>query len=140
MKTLIAYVDGSYCNKTKRYSSGVVLLYEDEVVKECSFEGSDVSLISMRNVAGEIKASEYAMEWAYKMGFTHLIIHYDYEGVEKWCTGAWKAKKEGTQSYVFAYGELSRKIDITFIKVKAHSGDVYNDRADRLAKDALDIK
>ena len=32
-----------------------------------------------------------------------------------------------------------KKIDIKFVKVKGHSGDKYNDIADKLAKKALGI-
>lgn len=140
MRTVIAYVDGSYCKKQKAYGSGVVMLYEDKVIKTASFKGEDPSIVGMWNVAGEIKAAERAMLWALRMGFTKLILHYDYEGIEKWCNGAWKAKKEGTQNYAYMYGKVKQGIEIEFIKVKAHSGDKYNDLADRLAKDALGLK
>lgn len=140
MSTIVAYVDGSYCNKKKAFSSGVVLIHEDKVIKEIGFKDNNPALVSMRNVAGEIKAAEYAMLWALKMGFKKLILHYDYEGVEKWCTGAWKAKKEGTIDYAYVYGRINHGLEVEFVKVKAHSGDKYNDRADRLAKDALGIK
>ena len=140
MRTITAYVDGSYCNKQKAYSSGVVLIHEGEVIKQVGFKDNNPALVGMRNVAGEIKAAEYAMLWALKMGFKKLILHYDYEGIEKWCSGAWKAKKEGTQEYAYIYGRVKHGIEIDFIKVKAHSGDTYNDLADRLAKDALGLK
>ena len=41
-------------------------------------------------------------------------------------------------------GETSRqaaeRVQFRFVKVKGHSGDTYNDLADRLAKDALGIE
>lgn len=139
-KTVVAYVDGSYCKKQKAYGSGVVMLHEGKVIKKYSFKGDDASIVGMWNVAGEIKAAEQAMIWALRMGFDKLILHYDYEGIEKWCTGAWKAKKEGTQDYAYMYGKVKQGIEIEFVKVKAHSGDTYNDLADKLAKFALGIK
>ena len=140
MKTVEVYVDGSYCKTKKEYSSGVVMLYNGEVIKKCGFKGNEPSLISMWNVAGEIKAAEYAMLWALRMGFKKLILYYDYMGIEKWCSGEWKTKKEGTQNYAYVYGKVKPKLEIEFVKVKAHSGNIYNDLADRLAKDALGLR
>ena len=38
------------------------------------------------------------------------------------------------------YDEIKKSVKVSFNKVKGHSGDKYNDVADRLAKDALGIK
>ena len=64
--------------------------------------------------------------------------YHDYEGISKWCEGQWEAKKEGTRAYREFYRQASEKVKITFRKVKGHSGDRWNDLADRLAKEALD--
>ena len=50
-----------------------------------------------------------------------------------------EGNKEGTQSYQAFYDNISKNVDITFVKVKGHSGDKYNDLADKLAKEALGI-
>ncbi|MCR5202139.1 MAG: ribonuclease H family protein [Lachnospiraceae bacterium] len=131
--TAVAYVDGSYNVATGEYGSGVILFFKETVTK-ISLKGNDKDLSSMRNVAGEIKASELAMKTALKQGAKKLIIHHDYEGICKWCTGEWKANKAGTMEYRELYKKYSLDLDISFIKVKAHSGDENNDIADRLAK------
>ena len=43
-----------------------------------------------------------------------------------------------TQDYHSQIQAMKKKIDINFIKVKGHSGDRFNDRADYLAKKALE--
>lgn len=93
----------------------------------------------MRNVAGEIKGSEAAIAFCLEREIQSLEIHHDYEGIAKWCTGEWKANKEATKTYRQYYLASSQRLQITFVKVKGHSGDQFNDRADRLAKDALGI-
>lgn len=137
--TAVAYVDGSYNVKTKIFSCGVVLLLKDgeEFLSE-SFD--DSNLASMRNVAGEIKGSMLAMEWCIENDFKNLHIFYDYAGIEKWCTGEWKTNKTGTIEYKKFYDEVSKRLNIGFHKVKGHSGDKYNDMADRLAKDAAGVE
>ena len=142
-----AYVDGSYNKTNQTYGSGVVLLYEDKE-KEISQSGSDEVMLEMWNVAGEVTAAMIAIEQAICLGCKKITIHYDYNGIEGWVRGCllngkrskiWKAEKAGAKMYKQFVADASEKIIIDFIKVKAHSGDHYNDRADRLAKDACGI-
>ena len=90
----------------------------------------------MHNVAGEILGSELAMQEAVRRGVGKLTIFHDYQGIASWCLGEWKANKEGTIAYKRYYDSLKGQIDISFRKVKGHSGDVWNDRADELARAA----
>ncbi len=132
----VAYVDGSYNIATKEFSYGVVMFHDG---KELHFSQKvdDRELAEMRNVAGEIKGSECAMRYAVENGCEILVIYHDYEGISKWCTGAWKANKPGTIAYKKYYEEVSSKLKVEFIKVKGHSGDRFNDVADELAKKAI---
>ena len=134
---LIAYVDGSYNIKTKEYGFGCILI--EGVIKELSGKGDKEALVSMRNVAGEILGSLAAMKFALENGYPGVCIYYDYEGIEKWANGLWRANKIGTQNYQKLVNEYRKKINISFIKVLAHSGDFFNERADKLAKKAVGI-
>jgi len=136
--TAVAYVDGSFDKASGDFSCGVVFLYEGQE-EHYSERYSDRELAAMRNVAGEIKGSETAMGVALEKGVSRLVIYHDYEGIAKWCNGAWKANKEGTRAYQAYYQEVRNQIPIVFVKVKGHSGDQYNDVADMLAKKALGI-
>lgn len=138
VEKITAYVDGSYNVATKEYSYGAVIFAGDK--KECFSEKfNDPELATMRNVAGELEGSMKAMRYAVEAGAKELDIFYDYEGIEKWCTGAWKTNKDGTKAYKAFYEQISQKVKVNFHKVKGHSGDRYNDEADVLAKAALGI-
>ena len=134
----VAYVDGSFNVATGEFSYGVVMFHNGE---EHTFNKafSDPELATMRNVAGEIKGAEAAMEYAYKNGMKSLTIYHDYEGISKWPLRLWAANKEGTKAYQQYYDEIKKSVDVKFVKVKGHSGDKYNDLADKLAKEALGI-
>lgn len=134
--TAVAYVDGSYDKVSGDFSCGVVFLYQGQE-EHYGQRYSDRELSAMRNVAGEIKGSETAMKIALEKGVERLVIYHDYEGIAKWCNGAWKANKEGTKAYQTYYQEVRKQLPITFVKVKGHSGDRYNDVADELAKGLL---
>jgi ribonuclease HI len=94
----------------------------------------------MRNVAGEIKGAEFVMRYCVENGIDKVRIYYDYEGIAAWAEGRWKTNKEGTIHYKRIFDELSEKLTVEFVKVKSHSGDKYNDMADRLAKDAAGVE
>lgn len=132
------YVDGSYNCVTEEFSYGMVVLLDDREETFCQ-KFDDRELASMRNVAGEIKGAEAAMRYALERGIKRIAIYHDYEGIAKWCTGEWKTNKEGTKAYRAFYEEASRKITVKFVKVTGHSGDRYNDMADRLAREALGL-
>ena len=136
---MVAYVDGSFLLEESRYSFGAVIFYDGQ---EYRFNGSDndAELADMRNVAGEIMGAMYAFSFALEQNAKVLHVYHDYEGVAKWCTGDWQAKKAGTQSYRANYLDaVGQGLDIRFHKVKGHAGDVYNELADQLAKEALGI-
>ncbi len=135
----IAYVDGSYNSETQAFSYGMVLFYNEEEL-HLSEKFCDSDLAEMHNVAGEIKGSEAAMKYCINNNISSITIYHDYEGIAKWCTGEWKAKKAGTIAYVNFYKKVSSKVYVRFVKVKGHSGDKYNELADKLAKEALGIK
>ena len=132
----VAYVDGSYNVSTKEYSYGAILIYLGKEY-EYSQKGTDQSLADMRNVAGEILGAQKMMELCVENGVKVLDLYYDYEGIEKWCTGAWQAKKPGTQAYRDAYKSMQSKLEVRFHKVAAHTGVELNERVDQLAKRAL---
>ncbi len=135
--TLIAYVDGSYEHSLLKYAFGCVFLLPDGTIYVENGSGSNPDSAKLRNVTGEMLGSMFAVRWAIKNGFSKLEIRYDYEGVEKWVTGAWKSKTELTQKYAEAMRRWSNQINLKFTKVAAHTNIYYNEMADQLAKQAL---
>ena len=77
------------------------------------------------------------VKWAQENGYPAVEIRYDYEGVEKWVTCVWRAKTPLTSKYAAHMQKAGKKIQISFCKVAAHTGNHYNEEADQLAKSAL---
>lgn len=135
----VAYVDGSYNVASNVFGYGAVMFHNgNEIHLSDSFDNAEMA--TMRNVAGEIYGSMAAMEYAINHHISNLTIYYDYMGISKWCTGEWKANKKGTLAYKKYYDQAKRKVNITFVKVKGHSGDKYNELADQLAKKACGVE
>ena len=135
---ITAYVDGSFL-KGKVFGCGCVIIKNGEVIAKISEAYEDEELATMRNVAGEIKASEIAMRYALDNRYKSVSIYHDYQGIASWCLGEWKTNKTGTIAYKEFYDSIKDRLRVYFVKVKGHSGDTYNDMADNLAKKAIGI-
>lgn len=139
IKKIESYVDGSYSDEYNNYSYGCVILYENEIIKLLGV-GSNKEYISMRNVAGELLGTMKAIEWAYENKCDSIMIYHDYEGIDRWANGTWKANKQGTKEYSKFIKKYRNYLEIGFKKVQAHSGNFYNEEADKLAKQAIFIE
>ena len=135
----IAYVDGSYNIETGEYSYGMLIYYDGEEY-EYAEKYDDPQRAGMRNVAGEIEGSMHAMQFCLDRGIKSVEIYYDYAGIEEWALGRWKTNKDATMAYKLYYDSIKSRLKVIFHKVKGHSGDKGNDRADALAKGVLGIK
>ena len=83
-----------------------------------SGSGSDSAGVAIRNVAGEMLGSMTAVNWAIENKYPAVEIRYDYEGVEKWVTGVWRAKTPLTSKYAAHMQEAGRSKDF-FCKIAA---------------------
>lgn len=134
---LIAYVDGSFDEKIGKYAFGCIIITpKGETIKE-SGSGNEPDSVAIRNVAGEMLGAMYAVQWAINNNYHCLELRYDYEGIEKWAQGNWKARNTLTQKYADFMKCKSDILRISYRKIKAHSGDYYNEEVDKLAKAAL---
>lgn len=133
---VVAYIDGSYDDSIKRFGYAGIIFHEGERVEFAHSEDTP-ELIALRNVAGELKAAMHVMDYAMKHNVKSLSIYYDYLGIENWATKKWKTNTDFTRAYASYAREIMESIDIRFIKVKAHSGNKYNEEVDKLARNSL---
>ena len=127
---LFIYVDGSFAVDKANYSYGLVAVKDGEIIYKDKGKGFDKEAVSLRNVSGEVLGAN---------GFKEVTIGYDYQGVESWALGTWKRNNRITSEYNEFMQSKMKEVKIKFKKIKGHSGHKYNDLADKLAKEALDI-
>lgn len=132
-----AWVDGSNKQDTL-FSYGCVFVEDGVAVHEHMKAYDTPTHTKYRNVAGETYGVLYALSHALKTKATTLNVYHDYNGLQKWADGEWKAGNELSQLYVSLVNEARNHMSITFHKVKAHSGVEFNERADKLAKLAIE--
>lgn len=137
---VIAFVDGSYDVTEEKSAFGAIIISrggnKDTLYKAFTKQLGE-EFISLRNVAAELEGVKEAINWAVLYKKEKITIYYDYTGIEQWATGQWKANNNITKDYVSFIREKRKSVDITFVKVHAHSGIILNEEVDALAKNAL---
>lgn len=128
VKGYVAFVDGAHINGLVGY--GTVILRDGKPIAE--FFGRVLDDQDTRQVAGELAATLHVLDWCEQEAVDAITIIYDYKGIEQWATGGWKSNKPLTRQYAAAVRASS--VDVTWMKVKSHTGVKWNERADKLAK------
>ncbi len=134
--TTSIWVDGScFPQSDGSLRIGWGLLVKQDGQEVYRGKGNDIppEAIEHRNVAGEIFGILKALEWCLAQGIAEVTLYFDYQGLESWATGTWRAKFPFTQYY--ARTVKASDITIHWIKVKSHSGIPENEIVDQLAKE-----
>lgn len=135
---LVAFCDGSFDKELNRYSYGVIIIENDGKETSLCGYGSNSKYTASNNIIGEIFAVINALDWSISNGYDKVKVYHDYEGLSKWITGDWKAESDVAKMYTSIYhSKFDGVLDVHFEKVKGHSNNPYNDRADMIAKSAL---
>lgn len=135
---VVAYCDGSFDAKRQRYSWGVLIIDPELREHEICGSGNNPKYLSTQNVAGEVLGAINSLDWAISNSYDKIRIYHDYEGLSKWISGEWKANSDVAKMLIAIYqSKFDGIIDVEFEKVKGHSNNAYNDKADELAKRAL---
>lgn len=141
MDCLHIYVDGSYNINTARYAYGIVAVRNNVIEYIESNSSKDNSQSNIRQIAGELEASVKAVEYVLKRGDNKVVILHDYEGVAHHATGFWERKEPSSVEYYNKMKELmSKGIEVIFVKVDSHTGDLYNELVDEKCKEKLSIE
>ena len=137
---LHAYVDGSYSISDGRYAYGLVCVRNDIVEYIENGAEKDTSEKNIRQIAGELKGAIRAAEYAISKGEKKLVIFHDYEGIAHHATGAWARNEQSSIEYHEKMQELMKKgIELIFVKVDSHTGDLFNELVDEKCKEPLGI-
>lgn len=137
---LHAYVDGSYNSSDERYSYGVVCVTNNIVEYIESNAAKDTSEKNIRQIAGELKGAIRAVEYAVRKKQNKIVLFHDYEGIAHHATGAWDRKEESSVEYYNNMQKLMNSgIEVIFVKVDSHTGDLFNELVDEKCKECLGI-
>jgi ribonuclease H-related protein len=135
---VVAFCDGSFDKNKNRYSYGVLIIDSSMQEHEICGSAQNVKYISSNNIIGEILGAINALDWAVTYGCEKIKVYHDYEGLSKWISGEWVAKSAAAKMFVTIFNKkYADLLQVEFEKVKGHSNNKYNNKADELAKRAL---
>lgn len=124
--TLVIYTDGSCVG-----SNGGWAFIAIEEIEEMCFETEDCGKCdNTTHNRMELYAAIKAIQFALKSKYSKTIIHSDSLLTINCAQKLWKRNCNLDLWEVF--DDLAKKVKITWVKVKGHSGDHYNDRVDKL--------
>ena len=134
------YVDGSYNATKSEYSYGMVAVQKDVVLHIESGAVKSDSANNIRQIAGELEGAVKGAQYALDKGEKKVVIFHDYVGICYHATGFWERKEESSKEYYKKMQEfISRGIEIIFVKVDSHTGDLFNELVDEKCKEKLGI-
>jgi viroplasmin and RNaseH domain-containing protein len=135
------YVDGSYNASTEEYSYGMVAVQDDVVLYIGSGASQSDSARNIRQIAGELQGAVKGVQYALSRGEKKVVIFHDYIGICYHATGFWERREESSKEYYNKMQQLmSCGIEVIFVKVDSHTGDLFNELVDEKCKERLAIK
>ncbi len=132
---IIVYSDGSFNPNYDYVSYGCVCLMKN--MPEYRISGVTKDKYNSNQVYGEIKGVLEAIDYAIHKKYKKIYILHDYDGLGKWITGEWRLNNLISVDYFDEINKRKKDIEVKYIKVKGHTGNTYNEIADKLAKNEL---
>lgn len=141
MKNVKIYTDGACSGNPGPGGYGAILMYE-ELKKEISGYDEDTTNNKME-ITAVLKGLELLNQSCKVEVYSdsaYVVNAIEKGWILKWKQNNWKKKSGEKVKNMELWEELLRYMDlhiITFIKVKGHSDNIYNNRCDELAVNAI---
>ena len=142
MEKVIIYTDGACSGNPGPGGWGVVLMYKD-VKKEISGGEKETTnnIMELTAVVEGLKMLKYPCEVELYSDSAYVVNAFNNGWIDNWNKNNWKTadKKEVKNKEIWQ--ELYKLVkihNVTFIKVKGHSDNEYNNRCDELARNAIE--
>lgn len=139
------YIDGACSINSKDGAWAYVIIHNNCIIKKCG------SKRNTTNNSMELEALRMALLDCENLGVREVTVYSDSAYVvnniidgsmELWKRNNWRTRKrkniKNKNTWIKLYTILKKKdMRVKLVKVKAHSGDRYNDMVDILAKGAI---
>ena len=141
MKKVTIYTDGACSGNPGAGGWGAILKYGEHEKEISGYEGVTTNNRMELTAAIEaLKLLNQPCEVELYSDSAYLVNAFNNNWVEKWKKNGWKnAGKEEVKNMELwqQLDELASKHKVTWIKVKGHSDNEYNNRCDKLATDEI---
>ncbi|MCI9365262.1 MAG: ribonuclease HI [Clostridia bacterium] len=141
MKKVIIYTDGACSGNPGPGGWGTILMYEDNK-KEISGGKKDTTnnIMEVTAVIEGLKLLKYPCEVEIYSDSAYVVNAFNQNWITNWKKNGWKNSKKEDVKNRELWEELESLMSehkVTFIKVKGHSDNEYNNRCDELARSAI---
>ncbi len=141
MKQVEIYTDGACSGNPGEGGWGAVLMYGEHKVEMSGYEKSTTNnkmeltaaLEALKKLKEPCRVNLYSDS-------AYLINAFSQGWIDKWIKSGWKRNKNEEVKNVELWKELIKLSDyhsITWIKVKGHADNEFNNRCDKLATDEI---
>ena len=141
MEKVIIYTDGACSGNPGPGGWGTVLMYK-EAKKEISGGAKETTnnIMELTAVVEGLKLLKYPCEVELYSDSAYIVNAFNQGWVYNWKKKNWKTadgKEVKNKKIWIELYDLTKTHKVTFIKVKGHSDNKYNDRCDELARNAI---
>ena len=141
MKEVTIYTDGACSGNPGPGGWGAILIY-GENKKEISGGEKETTnnIMEITAVIESLKLLKYPCDVKLYSDSAYVVNAFNKNWVEAWQKNGWiNSKKEAVKNKELwkELIELTKTHNVTFIKVKGHSDNEFNNRCDELARDAI---
>lgn len=141
MKEVTIYTDGACSGNPGPGGWGAILIY-GENKKEISGGEKETTnnIMEITAVIESLKLLKYPCDVNLYSDSAYVVNAFNKKWVESWQKNGWiNSKKEEVKNKELwkELIELTKTHNVTFIKVKGHSDNEFNNRCDELARDAI---
>ena len=141
MEEVIIYTDGACSGNPCPGGWGSILMYQENR-KEISGGRKDTTnnVMELTAVIEALKLLKFKCKVRVYSDSAYVVNAFNQKWIYGWMKNGWKnASKEPVKNkelWEELYG-LTKSHDVTFIKVKGHSDNEYNNRCDEMAREAI---
>lgn len=141
MEKVIIYTDGACSGNPGPGGWGAILIYKN-TKKEISGGKKDTTnnIMEITAVIEAIKLLKYTCLVEIYSDSAYVVNAFNQKWIENWKKNNWKTSGKEQVKNKELWEELSnlvQKHKVTFIKVKGHADNEYNNRCDELARNAI---
>ncbi|MGX4686998.1 hypothetical protein JNUCC83_08860 [Vagococcus sp. JNUCC 83] len=133
MKNIDIYVAGSWNESLTQYGWSYVVVEDGQAIYTRYGKGTNEKYIASRQMGGEVAAVLQALGYANKNDYSHIILHYSYEGIEKWISGEIQLNSEVSKVYHYMFYKLKEDVTVTFSALQGQTNHHFS-HAKKLAR------
>ena len=141
MEEVIIYTDGACSGNPGPGGWGSILMYKGNI-KEISGGKKDTTnnVMELTAVIEALKALKFKCKVSLYSDSAYVVNAFNQKWIYGWMKNGWKnASKEPVKNKELwqELYELTKMHEVTFIKVKGHADNEYNNRCDEMAREAI---